>query len=463
MSARFSIADVTAALGVGPPSDGAGATFTGVTIDSRGETRERLFVALRGPRFDGNDFVAAAVEGGALGVVAAPRARSAARGVPFWPCDDGVDALQRLAGFHRRRLSAQVIAVTGSNGKTTTKELVYSVLSQRFDTCATQGNLNNHIGTPLTLLDVPPEADWAVIEIGTSEPGEVARLAALVEPDMGVITNVAASHLEGLGTIAEVLEEKMALGHALGDDGVLFYNGDDPRLRAATADLHCRTISYGLGPYNDVAPDAWDIDDDGRGSFEWEGRTFRLRLVGKHNVINALAAVAIGREADISAGAISVGVADPEPLPLRMQLERWACVVALVDCYNANPQSVLSAASTLGALPVTGRRIAVLGEMRELGSESHALHEQVGASLRAAGVEFVVCVGPEAAPIADGAESTGLQAVRVPDRESAVRWLVDHVESDDALLFKASRGAVLEEVVGRVRDACLGCSAEVHP
>lgn len=463
MSARLSIADVTAALGVEPVSDGDATSFAGVTIDSRGETQDRLFVAVRGQRFDGNDFVHAAVQGGAPGVVGDPRARSSVEGVYFWPCDDGVEALQRLASFHRQRLTARVVAITGSNGKTTTKELVHSVLSQRFVACATRGNLNNQIGTPLTLLDVPLDAEWAIIEIGTSEPGEIARLADLVEPDMGVITNVAASHLEGLGSIEAVLEEKIALGRALEGDSVLVYNGDDARLRSAASELRCRTVSYGLGPQNEIAPDAWDIDDDGRGSFQWEGRTFRLRLVGKHNVINALAAVAIGREAGISAGAMAVGVAEPEPLPLRMQLERWACVVALVDCYNANPQSVLSAASTLGTLPIDGRRIAVLGEMRELGPESRALHEEVGTSLRATGVDFVVCVGPEAAPIGDGAESTGLEAVRLADREDAVRWLIDHVESDDALLFKASRGAALEEVVERVRDACLGCSVEVQP
>jgi UDP-N-acetylmuramoyl-tripeptide--D-alanyl-D-alanine ligase len=279
---------------------------------------------------------------------------------------------------------------------------------------------------------------------------------------MAVITSVAASHLEGLGSVEAVMEEKLALGRALSPDGTLFYNGDDPRLTAAVSTLKCRLISYGIEPSNDVRPERWELDGEGRGMFEVDGRTYRLRLVGRHNVVNALASVAVGREADVSPGAIAVGIAEPDALPLRMELERWGDVVALVDCYNANPESVASAVDTLVALDDARRRVVVLGEMLELGDQSEALHQQVGCDLASAGVEVVVAVGAGAAPIASGAEDGGVTAFRFDDQTGAIRWLIENLRPGDAVLFKASRGAALEHVVEPVREACLGCSVEIN-
>ncbi|MDX1624133.1 MAG: UDP-N-acetylmuramoyl-tripeptide--D-alanyl-D-alanine ligase [Gemmatimonadota bacterium] len=455
MSASFTVADVTTALGREPAQlPDPAAAFERVVIDSRRTAAGDLFVAIRGDHFDGNDFLGAAVEAGATGAVGEDGPFDGRDGVAFWPVEDGREALQKLAVHHRRRLEVPLVAITGSNGKTTTKELVAAVLSQRFRTTWTQGNLNNQIGVPLTLFEIDPEDEWAVVELGTNRSGEIARLAEITGPEVGIITNVAASHLEGLGTVEKVVEEKMALGRALGSGELLIYCGDQERLREAAAGLACDTLSYGLEPHNDLAPEGWSLDEDGRGTFRLDGRTFRLRIPGRHNLVNALAAVAMGREAGIEDGAIAAGLAEIDGLPLRMQLQRWGDVTALIDCYNANPESVLSAASTLSRLGGTRRRVAVLGKMLELGRRSRELHARTGREL-AGTVDLVIAVGEEASPIAEGAAAAGLENRRFPGREAAAEWLIDHLRSGDAVLFKASRGAELERVVAPVREACL--------
>lgn len=459
MSARFAALDVTAALGVEPASlPEPGAVFERVTIDSRRTAPDDLFVAVRGERHDGNAFLAHAVRQGATGAIGEDRAFEGRDRIAFWPVENGRPALQALAHYHRRRLSTTVVGITGSNGKTTTKELVAAVLSQGFCTEATEGNFNNQIGVPLTLLSLGTHHAWAVVEMGMNQPGEIAPLAEISEPSIGIVTNVAASHLEGVGSLDAVLDEKMALARALGPGDLFVYCGDQPVLREAAAGLPCRVVSYGLEAENDVVPESWSLDEDGRGSFVLDGRTYRLRLAGRHNVVNALAGVAVGREAGLAPARIAVGLAEPDSLPMRMQLERWGEVVALVDCYNANPESVLSAAGTLTSLGGARRRIAILGEMLELGERSAELHETVGRDL-AGSVDLVVVVGEGAAAIADGAEAAGLACRRFEAREAAIDWMAANVEPGDALLFKASRGAALETVVAGVRSACLESAA----
>ncbi|MFN2384217.1 MAG: UDP-N-acetylmuramoyl-tripeptide--D-alanyl-D-alanine ligase [Gemmatimonadota bacterium] len=459
MSAAFTTAEVTRALGVAPLhlSDPE-VVFPRVTIDSRRIAPGDLFVALGGERYDGEAFRAAAVSAGAAGVIGSAEPFAGGEGVARWVVPEGRAALQALAAFHRRRLDTRVVAVTGSNGKTTTKELIAAVLGQAFPTARTPGNLNNQIGVPLTLLEIGPQHAWAVVELGMNLPGEIAPLAAITRPAIGVITNIAASHLTGLGSVEAVLEEKLALGRALGPADLLIFCGDQPRLAAAARQLPCRSLAYGLEPGNDVLPDTWSLDEDGRGRFTLDRRTFRLRLTGRHNIVNALAAVAVGREAGLAPGTIAVGLAEPDALPLRMQLERWGEVVALVDCYNANPESVLSAAATLSTLSGVRRRVAVLGTMLELGEQSQTLHADVGRALHGL-VELVVAVGSAASPIADGAGAAGVASMRFDDPGAATAWLIDNLEPGDGVLFKASRGAALETVVAPVRAACVEGSA----
>jgi UDP-N-acetylmuramoyl-tripeptide--D-alanyl-D-alanine ligase len=468
VSARFTVADVTAALGRAPeatPGRGPAApqapgaepaVFGRVSIDSRRLLPGDLFVALKGDRYDGSVFLADAVRAGATGAIGEDRPFEGRQRVAFWPVPDGRAALQALAAWHRRRLPARVVAVTGSNGKTTTKELLAAVLSQRWPTARTIGNLNNQVGVPLTIFEIDERHAWAVVEMGMNRPGEIAPLAAITAPDVGIVTNVAASHLEGLGTLEAILEEKLALGRALEEEGLLVYFGDQPRLATAARRLPCRKLSFGLDPSNDLAPERWELDEDGRGRFVLDGKTYRLRLAGRHNIANALAAVAVGRLAGLTPGEIAVGLAEVEALAMRMQVERWGEVTAIVDCYNANPESVLSAAGTLATLAGARRRIAVLGEMLELGPGGPALHEEVGRALADSGaVDLLVAVGEGAAGIADGARAGGLASERFADHDSATRWLVERLEPGDAILFKASRGAALESMVAPIREACL--------
>jgi UDP-N-acetylmuramoyl-tripeptide--D-alanyl-D-alanine ligase len=462
VSARFSIVDVKAALGRQPIAcPDPEVVFGRVSIDSRRTAMSDLFVALQGERFDGNDFRSAAVSSGAMGVVGDGTGFDGNEGVACWEVPDGRLALQDLAAFHRDRLDPRIVAVTGSNGKTTTKELVASVLSQEYATTFTIGNLNNQVGVPLTLLEIEPAHEWAVVELGTSRLGEIAPLTRITRPHIGIITNVACSHLEGMGSLESVVDEKLDLARALGPQDLLIYCGDQPMLRRAVDPLPCRRISYGFQPENDISPESWSLDEDGRGTFVVEDRTYRLRLTGEHNILNALAAVAVGLEAGLGGGVIAVGIAEPDALPLRMQLEHWGDVIALVDCYNANPESVLSAASTLARLGGVRRKVAVLGEMLELGKESSSLHRIVGRDLADGAVDLVVAVGEGAMPIAEGAEQAGLEAERFADRDRAIRWLVDNLRPGDAILFKASRGAELETIVGSVRMTCLENSAGV--
>lgn len=454
MSARFTAADVSSALGRASERPcRPGTVFERVVIDSRRVRPGDLFVALRGERYDGQRFVPDALEAGATGAVGRDVPFEGRDRIAYWPVEDGRAALQALARWHRGRLSVHVVAVTGSNGKTTTKELAAAVLGQRFRTARTAGNLNNQVGVPLTLLELDERHEWAVVELGMNRPGEIAPLARISAPEIGILTNVAASHLEGMGTIEAVIEEKLALGRALPEDGLLIYGGDQAALREAVRGLGRRSLSYGLEPHNDLHPERWGLDEEGRGQLVVDGRTYRLRLVGRHNVVNALAAVALGREAGLDETAIACGLAEPEGLPMRMQLERWGEIIALVDCYNANPDSVLSAAATLSDLDGVRRKVAVLGEMLELGDAGERLHEEVGRSL-AGLVDVVLAVGPGAAAIARGAGAAGLPSERA-DRDRAVDWLVQHLAPGDAVLFKASRGAALEEIVSRVREACV--------
>lgn len=466
MTAQFTVADVSAALGREPERHAdPEKVFAKVSIDSRRITEGDLFVALRGERHDGNAFLAAAAKAGAAGAIGEDRPFPGRDQLAYWIADDGRAALQSLASFHRRRLPTKVVGITGSNGKTTTKELVAAVLSQAYPTAATHGNLNNQIGVPLTILEIEPEHIWAVVEMGMNQPGEIAPLAAISDPQIGVITNVAASHLEGLGSVEAVLYEKLALGRALGPDDLLIYCGDQELLTSAAKKLPCQTLSYGLEPGNDLTPEEWSLDDEGRGSFTLEGRNLRLRLTGEHNIVNALAAVAVGRAAGLSIGRIAGGIAEPGSLPLRMQLEHWGEIIALVDCYNANPESVLSAASTLSTLGGVRRKVAVLGEMLELGEQSQALHHEVGRQLAAAPVDLVVTVGAGASPIADGAALEGVSSRRFEVKDDAITWLIESLDPGDAVLFKASRGAELEVVVSAVREACLdgrACHSKVR-
>ena len=438
---------------LGPPAvAGRAQAFAGVSTDSRALAPGSLFVALRGERHDGNVFTAAAVRAGAVGVVAEvdPPADHPPH-VAWWRVSDGVEGLQRLAYAHRARSAARVVCVTGSNGKTGTKELVADVLATRWRVCRTRGNWNNQIGLPLSLLQLAPGDAWGVFEIGTNQPGEIARLAALAGPEIGVITNVAASHLAGLRSLEGVVREKTDLAAALGREGTLVYGGDGPLLRGAVTAFACRKVSFGIDPASDVHPERWTLDERGRPVFAVAGAPgaglgeIRLRLAGLTNVLNALAAVAVGRLAGLEPGEIRRGLEAAEPLPLRLEVTQVGRMTVIQDCYNANPDSVRQGIETLRALRQPGRRVAVLGAMRELGEQAERLHYELGRELASRPLDLLLVYGEEALALARGYQSATAAPVHFFAEDGAlVRFLERRVPPPAAVLFKASRGVALD-------------------
>ncbi|HYM80158.1 MAG TPA: UDP-N-acetylmuramoyl-tripeptide--D-alanyl-D-alanine ligase [Candidatus Limnocylindria bacterium] len=421
-----------------------------VGIDSRTLEPGALFVPLPGQNVDGHRFLADAFRRGAIAALCARAAHAAFAGRepgPLVLVDDVTAALQRLARRVRDAWGGPVLGVTGSAGKTTTKDLAAAALATGAPTLKTEGNLNNHWGVPLTLLRLRPEHRAAVVEMAMSAAGEIAYLAAIARPDAGIITNAGSAHLggEGLGSVAAVAREKAALAAALPEGRPLFAGADSPPLIAALAGMKCRVIRYGLAHDADVRPRALeDLGPEGT-RFEVEGfPPVHLRLIGRHQVQNALAALAVAREYRLDPAAVVAALEAERPATGRMQVRRALGATLLVDSYNANPDSTRAALATLAEWPDARRRIAVLGDMLELGPGAGALHRDVGAAVREA---ELWTVGTHAEDLAAGARGAGVEArvfAELPELAAALRAVL---APGTIVLLKASRGAALERVL----------------
>ena len=427
----------------------------GGAVDSRAVEPGNLFVALPGERTDGHAFVGAALAAGAAAVLVGrppDPADLAAREATVIQVADPLAALQSVAGAWRRRFDPLVVGITGSIAKTSTKEAVAAVLGSVMPTLKNEGNLNNEIGLPLTVLRMRAEHRAAVLEMGMYVGGEIADLARIGRPEIGVVTAVQAVHLSRIGTIEAVEKAKGELVEALPDDGVAVLNADDERVRRMALRTRARSITYGF------AADA-DVRATGVRSRGLEGMEFELwvagqrwlvetRALGALSVHNALAAVAVGHAAGLSMAAIVAALANGWSAPHRVQPLTAGKVAIIDDTYNASPGSVIAALDLLAGL--SGRRIAVLGEMRELGDDHVDGHRRVGAAAAAVGLERLVVVGPEAAGIAAGARAAGLSGYRIietADRAAALDALLSILEPGDVVLVKASRGVALDLLV----------------
>ena len=436
------------------PAGAAGTRLSGASIDSRTLESGQLFVPLKGAHVDGHEFLAAAFARGAAAALCARERHAALAGRepgPLLVVDDVTRALQDLARGWRARWSGQLVAVTGSAGKTTTKDLIALALATRGPTLKTRGNLNNHWGVPLTLLSLAPSHWAAVIEMGTNHAGEIAVLAAIAEPTAAVITNAGSAHLEHFGTLAAIAREKAALGHAVPAAGIVVAGADSPALLQALAGARARLVTFGLAPGADVRPAA--VRDLGeRGSrIKVEGfPEFELKLVGRHQVLNALAALAVARELGCDPSAVARALEGAAPGAGRMEVRERRGATLLVDSYNANPESTRAALETLAAWPGATRRIAVLGDMLELGPESPALHRRAAAAAR--GAELWT-VGEFAADYAAGARDVGLEARAFADKRALATALGRELAPGVVVLFKASRGAALEQVLALLDEA----------
>ncbi len=437
----------------------AAARVTSVCLDSRQLKPGCLFVPVVGERVDAHRFLGQAEEAGAA--AAFTQEHDSASGRMAWiRVPDTRRALQDLAAWHRSRFSIPVVGVTGSVGKTTTKEMVALALSASFSVLKTEGNRNSQLGLPLTLLGLSPADGAAVIEMGMSEFGEMARLAAVARPDYAVVTNIGVSHLENLKTQENIRSEKLHITDAFHEGSVLFLNGDDPLLAALRGKTACRTVFYGTQPWCGVRAEALQTSKDGsRFTAEVCGRRWPVEIPapGRHNVLNALAALAVAFElcgGDCS-GAVRA-LAQYRPPAMRQQIHTVGGVTVIDDSYNASPDSMRSSLDVLASLRGSGRCIAVLADMLELGDYSAQAHEQVGAYAAQAGADLLAAVGAAAEGYCRGAAGkSGLQARHFLQKADATAFLQREIQPGDVVLVKGSRGMKMEEIVHALLEDAL--------
>ena len=424
-------------------------TLTRVCTDSRKLEAGDLFVALRGENFDGHAFLAQAA---AAGAVAAVVEHSCADqpGIALIRVADTLQALQSLASHYRASLPICVLALTGSSGKTSTKDFVAAVLAERFRVIKTEGNFNNHIGLPLTMLRASAADEIGVFELGMNHPGEIAPLAALAAPEAGIITNIGMAHIEFMGSREAIAQEKGMLAEALPASGFLVLNAADAFSASIAHRTSARTITTGIGGGEVSAT----LLQSG-----FEGSRFRVRageeeaevalpVPGVHMIENALLALAAGLGFGIPLAIGAQGLAKSRLTKGRLEQKILGGIHFLDDSYNANPDSMRAALRTLALLPVTGARIAVLGRMGELGTESENAHRTVGKDAAEAGIDLLIAVGGnEAELLAEGARQAGLRDVQhLPDPAAAAAFLAGRARPGDLVLVKGSRSAHMEHL-----------------
>jgi UDP-N-acetylmuramoyl-tripeptide--D-alanyl-D-alanine ligase len=440
--------------------------------DSREVGSGDLFVAFKGDQFDGHAFVESSLQKGAIGALI-ENGSKAASSVKSWSgaatrfvlgVPDALLAYQQLATYHRSRFQIPMVAVTGSNGKTTTKEMIARVLEERWKVLVTEGNFNNRIGVPRTLLRLTDRHNAAVIEMGVDHKGQTTRLAEMTRPTIGLITNIGPDHLEFFGTMEGSAEAKGELLDLLEPDHAAVLNADDPYFGYLASRARCRVVSFGLSPTALVR--ATNVQADAK------GMTFRLTLPGRvrptpvtlpthgfHNLSNALAAATVGYLCELSGAKIAQGLLHFRPATMRSEVERLSGMMVINDCYNANPASMTAAVDLLAELGVGTHTVAVLGDMLELGAYAAAFHLQLGAHVAARGITSLVACGASAPAIAEGARKAGMAHERItecPDAHEAVSRVLSMTHPGDVVLVKGSRGMRMEQVVDALRAPVSG-------
>jgi UDP-N-acetylmuramoyl-tripeptide--D-alanyl-D-alanine ligase len=421
-----------------------------VCTDSRQARAGDLFIAIKGDKFDAHDFVGDVIAKGATAVVV-ERSRATRGNAAVIAVEETRGALGQLGARYRRDFQIPVIAVGGSNGKTTTKELIAAVLRQEFPTVWSEASFNNDIGVPLTLLNIESQHRAAVLEVGTNHPGELPSLVRLIEPTIGVITSIGREHLEHFGDVEGVAKEEGWLAELLPSNGVLFLNGDSEWSEPIARRSSARVMRVGAGARNDWHGEFVGMQGTGvrfrvtcpRKDFDGE---YEVGLLGRHQVTNATFALAVAAELKVSVEKARMGLASAKPPKMRMQFWEAGGVRVLDDCYNANADSMLAALETLADLPCSGKRVAVLGDMAELGEHTNGAHEEIGRRAAELRIDRVVAVGNFAQQTADAAAEGGLETKVFSDVAAAVSELPKLVRAGDLVLLKASRATALERV-----------------
>ncbi|MCX5688063.1 MAG: UDP-N-acetylmuramoyl-tripeptide--D-alanyl-D-alanine ligase [Candidatus Omnitrophica bacterium] len=427
--------------------------LTGLSTDTRKIKKGELFLAIKGDRFDGHSFILDAVSKGAGGVLVQDGGITNANfklpDVSFVSVSDSIKALGDIGNFHRSRFSIPIIGITGSNGKTTTKEMVFAILSKKFNTLKNFGTENNNIGVPLTLLRLNSEHNIAVLEMGTNHLGEIRRLSEIARPTIAVITNIGPSHLEYLEDVDTVLKAKVEMLEYMDKDAKLILNADDDHLRTIKTNL--KTIWFGFDKEADFYADKISLEPEGI-SFRLNGKwDISLGVLGRHNVSNALSAIACAWDFGISIEEIRDALKEFRVPNMRMEVKRFGDIKIINDTYNANPQSMKQAIEALKDMVTDGRKILIAGDMLELGTFSGRFHHLVGKQAAESGIDLIVAVGKLAEHISNGAQEAGMSEKKIKlcalmkDARAKVATLI---KKGDTILVKGSRAMKMEEIVG---------------
>lgn len=429
-----------------------------VSTDTRTIQKGALFFALQGDRFDGHKFVEAAVDSGAICCVV-NCGEEITDSVPRIAVEDTAAALRDLAAGYRAKFHIPVVGITGSVGKTSTKEMIASVLAQQYRTHMTRGNFNNEIGLPLTVFDLMKEDEMMVLEMGMSHFGEISRLTHIARPDTAVITNIGVSHMENLGSREGIKQAKFEILEGLSMDGAVILNGDDDLLWGAGGDIEYETLYYGIQNKScDLnAVDIRTYSDSSEFICKIDGTEYKfvISVPGLHHVYNALAAILVGLRYNVDIADIQKGIRLFQPSGLRQTVVHLPDYELIRDCYNASPASMQSGLSVLALLPAKGRRVACLADMLELGEISEAAHREVGKLAVEYGTDVLLTVGAAAHDIARGAEEAGMNPADIyefDDNESLCQKLPVLLKKGDAILVKGSRGMHLEEVADAIES-----------
>jgi len=436
---------------------GADVTVTGVSTDSRTARRGDLFVALKGERFDGHDFLSAAAAAGCLAALvrqdlalAPSLSRSFGGGVIG--VGDTTEALGQLAGHHRRLCPATVVAVTGSNGKTTVKRMIHHILSRRRAGSCSPKSFNNAVGLPLTLLAVGGRDDYVVCELGTNAPGEIAALTRIARPDIAVVTSVAETHLEKLGTLQRVAVEKASVLSGLAPSGIGVIWADSELLDRAVRPYEVRLVRFGVNDKADLRLTGYEPAADGQ-RFQMNGRLWvRLPLPGRHNALNALAAIAVAQRMGLEQDEAASALADMPGGEMRLERLRTGGLTVINDAYNANPASVTAAADVL-AETAGRRKVLIVGDMRELGEHSEELHLRTGRDVAGRKIDLLIGVGTLGRYIATGASEKGLRCECFTSLAEACRGVPALLRRGDAVLIKGSRAMTMEKLLAPIQQA----------
>jgi len=447
---RATIAEVASAVGgASLPRVFGEAIVTGVSTDSRTVRAGELFVALRGESFDGHGYVGKAFAAGAAAALVSRVPEGLSADKPLVLVSDTLAAYQALGGWWRDRMQATVVGVTGSNGKTTTKEMLALVLAGLGPTMCSEANFNNHVGVPQTLLRIAPEHRYAIVEMGVNHFGEMAPIARPSRPNVALITNIGDTHLEAFGSRDGVAREKAVMLDCLAEGGLAVLHADEEWSRGIAARHPGRKVTFGLSRGAD-----WRAVRIGRGythirfTVERTGDAVWIPVIGRHQVSNAIAAIAVAAELGLRVAEAAGRLAALHAPKWRMEPRRAGGMTLLLDCYNANPVSMRGAVAEL-RWRRRGRRVAVLGDMLEVGGLCEAAHRELGRIVAAAGIEMLCTVGESAAALADEALLHGMDPAnvfRTRVRAEAAEWLRGRLAPRDTVLFKASRGMRLEEV-----------------